>query len=266
MTYPRPSVWKAFGRIVRDEGGFAALFRGALAGTYLWIGYSAVQFVTYGRIRHFLEDSMDAENPRPTMVAFSSGAIAGVCATVTTYPFDFCRTVFAAQGLPPLHSFGEPGFRPPRSLRRFALRLYKDKGLTAFYVGGWPAVIQIVPYMGLNFAIYDFLTQDKRNITLSGYAGILSGSISKAIVYPMDTVKKRTQAQAVFGIEGGSKYTGVIDCFVKIVEREGPRSLYKGVLLSVLKTGIASGLSFSLFRGTMNVLESVHDGRRVSSS
>lgn len=266
VTYPRPSLWKSFASIVKDEGGIVALFRGSVAATYLWVGYSTVQFAVYGSIKEFFEAQINnnLQNPQPTLVAFLSGGTAGVCATLSTYPFDICRTVFAAQGMiPGNHSLAEPNagptFKPPKSLRDFAFSLYRQKGLGAFYAGSGPATLQIVPYMGLNFAIYDVLTRDNRGVGVSAYAGTISGSVSKIIVYPVDTVKKRMQAQAVFGPSFGDTSEGMIGCFLQIWRKEGVLSFYRGLIPSVLKTGIATGLSFSLYRGTKNFLETLGD-------
>lgn len=263
VTYPRPSLMSSFATIIRDEGGFFALFRGSLAATYLWVGYSTVQFGVYGHIKAWFESHDDPILPHPTLVSFLSGGSAGFCATVTTYPFDICRTTFAARGMSSTasiqSSFADPNptFRPPKSLHEFAMSLYRRKGLRAFYAGCFPASIQIFPYMGLNFVIYDHLTSGDRAIGMSAYAGTISGSVSKIIVYPIDTIKKRIQAQAVFG-PVGDIYLGIVDCFVKILKNEGYRGFYSGLLPSVLKTGIATGLSFSLYRGTKNFLEGLH--------
>jgi solute carrier family 25 thiamine pyrophosphate transporter 19 len=258
VTYPRPSLRSSFAKVVQDEGGFVALFRGGVAGTYLWIGYSTVQFAVYGRAKKYLESTIDEER-HPTAIAFFSGAAAGLCATLSTYPFDICRTVFAARGLPQ-HSLQDAAgtFKPPKSLYDFAFSLYKQKGLRAFYAGSGPASIQIMPYMGLNFAIYDKLTSGDKAVGASAYAGTISGATSKILVYPLDTVKRRLQAQAVFG-PGDDLYAGMVDCFSKMIRKEGKTSLYRGLLPSVLKTAIATGLSFSLYRCTKNLLERRQD-------
>lgn len=269
VTYPRPTLMASFATIMKDEGGVLALFRGSLAATYLWIGYSAVQFGVYAHIKSWLESHDDSMRPHPTVVAFVSGGAAGLCATVATYPFDICRTTFAARGMPSLpsiqSSFADPNptFRPPKSLYQFATAFYRQKGIRGFYAGCGPASIQIIPYMGLNFAIYDLLTSGDRAVALSAYAGTISGSFSKIIVYPIDTVKKRIQAQAVFG-PAGDTYFGMVDCFVKIFRHEGYAAFYSGLVPSVLKTGIATGLSFSLYRGTKNFLEGMHDDLQFS--
>jgi len=316
VTYPRPSLLQGLKQIYRDEGGLSALFRGNMAATYLWVGYSMAQFAVYSRLKHYLEgkdhiedhfSKIDSTNstttttttnsqfelPRvpswissnPTAVAFLAGAGAGICATVSTYPFDICRTVFAARGVnipapAPASSTPEAGiamgsasthatakpppvtFEPPKSVMECASRMYQQRGPAAFFAGIRPAVVQIIPYMGLNFAIYDSLTRGDRSIGLSAYAGSISGGFSKMVVYPMDTVKKRLQAQSVFGPQinsCGRYYTGLWHCLTTMIQKEGVASLYRGIVPSVLKTTIGSSLSFSFFRMTKNGLEEIHD-------
>jgi len=316
--YPSESVLQSWMTIVRTEGGVAALFRGNLAAVYLWVGYAAVQFSIYTDARDFL-DAKWGHGVHPTATAFVAGAAAGVCATLATYPFDVCRTTFAARGVltvgengsnggrgtampkpepPPLpkhqvpfHSLAEPHFsqreqmfRPivpaekpkavsgggsspssvPRTFWEFGAAMYRQRGWRGFYAGAGPAVLQIVPYMGMNFAIYDALTRNDRSATLSGYAGSISGAISKVVVYPVDTIKRRLQAQAFFSegnslsgaAEQSAAYRGTVDCARRILLEEGVASFYRGVVPSVLKSMIGSGLSFGLFRLTKNALES----------
>eukprot|EP00980_Cylindrotheca_fusiformis_P030350 scaffold24680_cov113-Cylindrotheca_fusiformis.AAC.3 len=260
ITYPRPSLWSALRTISENEGGPTALFRGSVAATYLWVGYTMVQFAVYGEIRVWLESLIDdSTKGRSTLVAFLGGAGAGVTATLSTYPFDICRTTFAARGVAqqPLHGRSQM-FAPPKTLYEFAFSLYHKRGIRAFYAGSGPAAMQIMPYMGLNFAIYDRLTRGDKGVGLSGMAGSISGAVSKIIVYPMDTVKKRLQAQAVFG-SSGDHYDGMRDCFSKMLRKEGASSFYRGLLPSVAKTTIATSLTFSLYRGTKNVLEGLHN-------
>lgn len=130
--------------------------------------------------------------------------------------------------------------------------------------------------MGINFAVYDHLVRMSKlhNVGSVGAAGSIAGGTSKLIVYPMDTVKKRLQAQS-FGREnvaiqtisgaGGSsgtgryKYTGMIDCLATITKEEGFSALYKGLAPTVMKSMIATGVSFACFAFSKNVLESIYD-------
>merc|ERR1712238_591672 len=144
----------------------------------------------------------------PTYAAFASGAIAGVGATLVTYPLDVCRTVFAA--LPK----SAPG--APRSIVGFFLGsggAGSSFGLKRLYSGCVPAVLGIIPYMGLNFALYDRLTRSTAEggtgigAMGAGTAGIISGGSSKIITYPLDTIKRRLQVKALGGALSSSSLT-----------------------------------------------------------
>ncbi|KAL7566927.1 hypothetical protein ACA910_008650 [Epithemia clementina (nom. ined.)] len=314
VVYPSESLWETWVKIVRNEGGITALFRGNLAAIFLWVGYSAVQFSLFSHIRDYIQSC----NGSASVAAFWAGAAAGSCATIATYPFDLCRTTFAARGISnnetaqmtgstlrptttgnpkaqfassyrspgqpvPFSSLMEPQYHrtsfnasmrtnaPPKTITEFAIQMYQQKGIRGFYYGAGPAVLQIIPYMGLNFMIYDALVAGDKRVQNSGYAGALSGATSKILVYPIDTVKRRLQAQAFYGtpteqivsvgrsLKTSKKYTSMVDCTFRIAKEEGFASFYRGLLPSVLKTTIASSLSFALFRFGKNTLEFIHD-------
>lgn len=285
-VYPRPSILTRMINVYKAEGGITALFRGNLAASYLWVGYSTVQFSVYGTIKERLEDyryeiareqamktiqqqqlsQIDNLWTNPTTIAFLSGAGAGICATIATYPFDIARTVFASRGALQQNKKSK-GFRPPTTIKECAISIYRQLGFVGFYAGSAPAVVQIIPYMGLNFVIYEFLITEgessraSKSVGLSGYAGSISGAVSKIIVYPMDTIKKRIQFQSVFGApcKTGVVYDGMWDCFATTIRTEGVFGLYRGLVPSVLKTTLGSGLAFTFFRSTKNLLESIHD-------
>ena len=341
VVYPSETIWQTWKSVMREEGGVAALYKGNLAAIYLWVGYAATQFAVYNHVK---KEVLPAEL-NATASAFASGAVAGLCATAVTYPFDVCRTTFVAQGVSPaaaattttttstlrnnnrstgtvasahhcepvwhhpshpaappsidrvLHSerraplpfssLYEPShhyrsFPPPSSpsppsippshkltFQDFAVTLYRQKGLPGFYAGASPALLQIIPYMGLNFAIYDFLS-DHATAANSAYAGSISGALSKIAVYPLDTVKRRLQAQAFLTADkasGQTIYAGLCDCFRTIYQQEaGLPAFYRGMVPSVLKTAISSSLSFAFYRWTKNVLEATHDARSNSVS
>jgi solute carrier family 25 thiamine pyrophosphate transporter 19 len=277
--------------IVQTEGGFHSLFRGNLAATYLWIGYAAVQFSLYARTSDFITSfQQDVPTPlhlpvplqqiplvqkpaqfasdlfatvgsNPTAVAFCSGAAAGTAATLATYPFDICRTAFASQ---------RTMSQGTKSITTFFQLAMKNNPhpIRTIFAGSGPAVLGIIPYMGLNFALYDYLIRkgDRVKVTDAGSAGAISGGVSKIIVYPMDTVKKRLQAQAFETFWGnaerkmtGVQYRNMIDCASHIMREEGPTSFYRGLVPTVVKTMGATSLTFAIFQMTKNTLETTHD-------
>jgi len=88
--------------IATKEGGIRSLFRGNVAASYLWMGYSVSQFWIYGQTSEYLQKQCDAIQSNNNLeynmstsgaISFTSGAIAGVCATIITYPFDLCHNI-----------------------------------------------------------------------------------------------------------------------------------------------------------------------------
>ncbi|KAK1732226.1 mitochondrial carrier protein [Skeletonema marinoi] len=288
------NIFQSLYKIAEREGGIRSLFRD----------------------RYSSKDPTSDNNHVATAISFTSGAFAGLCATAITYPFDLCRTIFAARGLYPVAASnvtwseyttnlaavnqGQLQRRPPRTLREFAQRMYQQRGLKGFLAGSAPGFLQIVPYMGLNFALHDlFVTKIGSNDSkVSGIAGMGAGVISKFLVYPLDTVKKRLQAQAFWEKGSGTLntnritsynsaflqddrlsrkvvgavnrgvgrkksevvvYDGMVDCFRQIAKRESVSAFYRGLVPSLLKSSVSTGASFWLFTLTKNVLQSIHD-------
>lgn len=315
LKFPSPTgLFKSLKHIVQTEGGLPSLFRGNLAATYLWIGYAAVQFSLYARTSEMLASYGTVPPPmvpptttttttpiylskpgelarwtmynigtNPTAVAFCSGAAAGTAATLATYPFDICRTAFAMRGLSTSTAAAAASTATATtktSIQSF-FSLATSKGIHNLFAGSGPAVLGIIPYMGLNFALYDYLIRNgkKKGVGEAGMAGAIAGGTSKIIVYPLDTVKKRLQAQAfetfwgsarsakgmgAGGVVGGPSsvpYKNMVDCAVRVFKEEGLVSFYRGLVPTVMKSMAATGFTFSVYTMTKNTLEKAHDWR-----
>lgn len=293
-------LFRSMRHIVQTEGGIHSLFRGNLAATYLWIGYAAVQFSLYARTADFLtsfphpatsnnhlnlpvpsqslpclqkssefvSDIFSSIGSNPTAVAFCAGATAGTAATLATYPFDICRTAFASQ---------RTMYQGTKSISAFFRLAMRDNSmpLRTLFAGSGPAVLGIVPYMGLNFALYDYLVRkgDRVNIRDAGAAGAISGGVSKLVVYPLDTIKKRLQAQAFETFWGSGQtastrvqYKNMVDCGLSIFRDEGIGAFYRGLVPTVMKTMVATSLTFAIFQLTKNTLQTMHDWTNENDS
>jgi solute carrier family 25 (mitochondrial thiamine pyrophosphate transporter), member 19 len=276
-------IWQGLSQVYRNEGGLIALYRGNLAAIGLWIGYAACQFSVYHRVKECLPSSSSTSQSSSMIVfddhtrAFVAGAAAGSVALLVTYPLDVCRTNMVAHGILAKHlvfsSLYDPQTlpskvvvtkaEPAQTLTSCVRTLYQSRGLAGFYAGVRPAFVQIIPYMGINFALYEALSSSSHDtsVGLAAYAGSVSGAVSKMIVYPLDTVKRRLQAQAFRNdsVRIIQRYDGMVDCFVRVARQEGITGFYRGIVPSVLKTGLATSMSFAIFRWTTNRLEHSHD-------
>ncbi|KAK9319701.1 mitochondrial carrier domain-containing protein [Lipomyces orientalis] len=64
-------------------------------------------------------------------------------------------------------------------------------------------------------------------------AGAIAGVSEILVMYPLDVVKTRVQLQVGKG-SGGEAYSGMLDCFQKIVKNEGFSRLYRGITAPIL--------------------------------
>lgn len=114
-----------------------------------------------------------------------------------------------------------------------------------------------IPYVGLNFSVYESLkdwlirskpfgiAQDSElSVTTRLACGAAAGTVGQTVAYPLDVIRRRMQmvgwkdaAASVVAGEGKSKieYTGMVDAFRKTVQHEGFGALYKGLVPNSVK-------------------------------
>ena len=210
--------------VVREEG-FHSLWKGNLTAEFLWGGYMATQFFTYRALQRVFgnqrrssthdrsEEPARRRDTRRVAVDTMCGGLAGGLATGATYPFDLIRTRLSAQPEPKVY----------RGMLHAGRQIVLQEGVLGLYQGLTPALVSVVPYMGIQFAAYEALKRNLRgfisnggiggrreNVAISGSnegrrgrsmaeilehltCGFLAGSISKLATLPLDVTKKRMQ-------------------------------------------------------------------------
>ncbi|KAG0374693.1 mitochondrial thiamine pyrophosphate transporter [Mortierella sp. AD032] len=159
--------------IAREEG-IRGLWKGNMAAEYLYLTYGGIQFLAYQQTKLFLSKTAELSAAQREQLAqkyrngipdytqvltaitqsssvqsFVSGATAGIMATACTYPFDLLRTRFAAQRDVKVYTGVPQAFR----------HIFRQEGVRGYYRGMTPALIQVIPYMGVMFGSYDTLKQ-----------------------------------------------------------------------------------------------------------
>lgn len=242
--------------ILANEG-IRGLWKGNVPAELMYISYSAVQFTTYRSTTQFLRRIVGPEQKIPgALESFVAGASAGAVATAATYPLDLLRTRFAAQG-------NED--RVYTSLARAVADIQRDEGMRGFFRGLSPALGQIVPFMGMFFAVYESLRHPLKDLDLpfgggEALAGTAASVIAKTGVFPLDTVRKRIQVQGPTRGRYVHKNIpdygrlGTIGTLRTILTREGTRGLYRGLTVSLFKAAPASAITVWTYERVLKAL------------
>lgn len=192
-----------------------------------------------------------------TAKSFISGAVAGTAATTATYPLDLLRTRFAAQGTERVYD----------SLIASVRDITRHEGPAGFFRGLNAAIGQIVPYMGLFFALYEGFKPALATVELplesgDAAAGIAASVLSKTAVFPLDTIRKRLQVQGPTRSKyvGGARIPvyeqGVVNTMKMILRKEGAVGLYRGLSVSLIKAAPSSAVTMYAYERALHLLMS----------
>lgn len=175
-------------------------------------------------------------------------------ATALTYPLDLLRTRFAAQGTRRVYG---------SVLGSFA-QIARTEGLNGYFQGLGTGLGQVIPYMGLFFAVYEGLRPEMQDLRLpfgsgDAVAGTLASVVAKTGVFPLDLLRKRLQVQGpareMFAEGQVPEYSqGAWQAGKTVVAREGWRGLYRGLSLSLLKAAPASAVTMWSYEAAVRIL------------
>ncbi|KAI4810446.1 hypothetical protein E4T44_10868 [Aureobasidium sp. EXF-8845] len=244
--------------ILREEG-LTGLWKGNVPAEGMYLAYGGIQFLAYRSATEAIEELTSNHKLPGTAVSFIAGALAGTAATTATYPLDLLRTRFAAQG----------NDRVYNSLLSSIRDIARVEGPTGFFRGLGAGIGQIVPYMGLFFALYESLKPAMAGVSIpldslgssDAIAGVLASMMSKTAVFPLDTVRKRLQVQGPTRAKYVHKNipvydTGVIRTMTSIAVKEGVRSLYRGLTVGLFKAAPASAITMWTYERAIHSLQS----------
>lgn len=83
-------------------------------------------------------------------------------------------------------------------------------------------------------------SKNPNSFSVTFLAGAIAGISEILVMYPLDVVKTRFQLSV-----GRSEYTGMMDCLISIVKKEGVNRLYRGILPPILMEAPKRATKFS---------------------
>jgi len=191
-------------------------------------------------------------NKQPVTIGFFAGALAGITATIVTYPLDLLRAQMAVSG--------SSLFEEPKrvSYIEVAHVIVRNGGVGALFHGIRPTLMGIVPHAGISFMTFETLKQrfrtelglrSERDLPLAWRlaAGAAAGFIAQGASYPLSVVRRRMQVHVLTGTAcNHAHYTSVAHALSTILRTEGlVNGLYKGASLTLIKGPISAAIGFS---------------------
>ncbi|XP_053417287.1 calcium-binding mitochondrial carrier protein SCaMC-2 isoform X2 [Nycticebus coucang] len=228
-----------FTQMIR-EGGAKSLWRGNGINVLKIAPESAIKFMAYEQIKRLVGSDQETLRIHERLMA---GSLAGAIAQSSIYPMEVLKTRMA------LRKTGQYS-----GMLDCARRILAREGVAAFYKGYVPNMLGIIPYAGIDLAVYETL----KNAWLQRYAvnsadpgvfvllacGTISSTCGQLASYPLALVRTRMQAQA--SIEGAPEVT-MSSLFRQILRTEGAFGLYRGLAPNFMKVIPAVSISYVVY-------------------
>ncbi|CAG5896788.1 unnamed protein product [Menidia menidia] len=214
------------------EGGLTSLWRGNGINVLKIAPETAIKFMAY-------EQGKKIE----THKRFMAGSMAGATAQTAIYPMEVLKTRLT------LRKTGQYA-----GMFDCAKTILRKEGVIAFYKGYVPNLLGIIPYAGIDLAVYETL----KNTWLSYYAkdsanpgvvvllgcGTISSTCGQLASYPLALVRTRMQARASLDASDQPSMTSLLRT---IVAKDGFFGLYRGIMPNFMKVIPAVSISYVVY-------------------
>jgi len=235
------------------ELGATSLWRGNVANCVRYVPTAAFNLMFKDTIKGmFPKVNKDKEFMKFAVTQVSSGALAGGLTNTLVYPLIYVRTVLGAD-------LGK--VKKYNSMADCLMKTVKEGGFMSLYNGIGPSSVGIVVYRGVQFGLQDTIKAFNPYQKEVSVVGIVSKfivaqiavSVSGIAAYPFDTMQRRLQIEASKP-QSEQIYTGMADCFKKILASEGPGGFFKGALANILR-GTGAAIVLVMYDEIMNAVE-----------
>ncbi|XP_041641033.1 calcium-binding mitochondrial carrier protein SCaMC-3 isoform X2 [Cheilinus undulatus] len=235
-------------RYMINEGGLRSLWRGNGMNVLKIAPETAIKFTAYEQIKTVMRGNDESRNLR-VHERFAAGSLAGATAQTAIYPLEVLKTRLT------LRNTGQYS-----GIADCAKQILQREGVTAFYKGYLPNLLSIVPYAGIDLAVYETLKfawlnrnrglADPGVMVLVG-CGAVSSTCGQLASYPLALIRTRMQAQALIK---GSPRPSMAALIHNIVTQEGITGLYRGISPNLLKVIPAVSVSYVVYEYTRMML------------
>ncbi|XP_072319934.1 mitochondrial adenyl nucleotide antiporter SLC25A24-B isoform X2 [Eucyclogobius newberryi] len=230
------------------EGGILSLWRGNGINVLKIAPETAIKFTAYEHIKSMIHGHNQTRSLR-IYERFLAGSLAGATAQTAIYPLEVLKTRLT------LRNTGQYS-----GMADCAKQMLQKEGFSAFYKGYVPNLLAIVPYAGIDLAVYETLKfmwlnrnsgmVDPGVMILVG-CGAVSSTCGQLASYPLALIRTRMQAQT--SLKGAPKVS-MLALLRNIVTKEGVTGLYRGISPNLLKVIPAVAISYVVYEYTRILL------------
>ncbi|XP_067372415.1 electrogenic aspartate/glutamate antiporter SLC25A12, mitochondrial-like isoform X2 [Channa argus] len=217
-------------KVLRYEG-FFGFYRGLLPQLIGVAPEKAIKLT----VNDFVRDKFTTQDDTiPLPAEILAGGCAGGSQVIFTNPLEIVKIR--------LQVAGEITTGP----RVRALNVVRDLGFFGLYKGAKACFLRDIPFSAIYFPVYahckEKLADEEGRVGAIQLltAGAIAGVPAASLVTPADVIKTRLQVAAR---AGQTTYSGVIDCFRKILKEEGFRAFWKGAGARVCRSSPQFGVT-----------------------
>merc|ERR1719412_1447771 len=238
-------------RYLLKEGGIRGLWRGNGINVVKIAPESALKFGAYDTLKRLVRGDSDRE--LEIYERFICGSLAGGISQTIIYPLEVLKTRLA------LRRTGEYN-----GVFDCAKQLYRREGFRVFYRGYIPNLLGILPYAGIDLAVYETLKRRYLQHNSSEGSsppalslltfGTFSSCCGQVAAYPLALVRTKLQSQAGLNLNLPVEQTQAIGLFRYTVRTEGIKGLYRGIVPNFFKVAPAVSISYFVYERTREYL------------
>lgn len=145
------------------------------------------------------------------------------------------------------------------------IKLAETEGVRSFYRGYLPNLIGIIPYAGIDLAVYETLKRsylkshindqhrrlpkNEAQVHILLICGAISSSCGQLLSYPLALVRTRLQAMTC-----SDTSVSMSILIRQIYDKEGLRGFYRGIVPNFMKVAPAVSISYVVYERTRRAL------------
>ncbi|KAF8892111.1 mitochondrial carrier domain-containing protein [Infundibulicybe gibba] len=237
-------VGNAFTRISSTEG-MRALWRGVSS---VVLGAGPAHAVHFGTLEAVKELAGGNEAGNQWVATSLAGASATIASDALMNPFDVIKQRMQVH---------RSEFR---SVLTCARVVYRNEGLSAFYVS-YPTTLAIsIPFNAIQFTVYEQVKRfmnprQEYSPTTHITAGAIAGAVAAAVTTPLDVAKTILQTRGTSQDADIRGTRGMMDAFRVIWNRDGLKGFGRGLtprVLTIMPSTALCWLSYEFFSALMS--------------